>query len=213
MTDQLIATKRVDLGAFVARRASQLQNEYLENRASAVAVLAKLRHGVALPLGANIELIGLTTAGLERDDQSLPDAPTPRERAAYAALTLFALHQQAHRSRRMHREGYSMGRSARLLGKHSHAEEAVRRRFNELGTATEWNEIVHHARGLVTQFRAFDIPLDYGRLARDLLSLQSAESALHVRNAWGRDFYRTNSPEESGEPPVAGDDEPSGQND
>lgn len=182
--------ERVELGAFVAQRATRLQEGYLDSMSGAVAELAKLRRGISLHLGDDIELVGLTTAGLEPDDGSVSDAPTYREQAAYAALTLFALHQQSHRSKRMHRAGYSFGSSARLLRTHSGADDAVRRRFNALGTATDWNELVHHARGLIQQFRAYDVPLDYGRFARDLLSLRFPASASDVRNRWGRDFYR-----------------------
>jgi CRISPR system Cascade subunit CasB len=155
-----------------------------------VAALAKLRHGVGLPPGADLELIGLTTAGLYPENARLPDDPTDQEHAVYAAVTLFALHQQSHRGKRMHLPRYSFGRTARLLGKHSGADEAVRRRFNALGTATTWDELIHHARGLIQQFRAHDIPLDYARFAVDLLRLRRQATASAVRNAWGRDFYR-----------------------
>ena len=179
--------ERVDVAARVAR----LQDEYLNDTSHAVASLARLRRGVAAPPGADLELIGLTTANLYPEDERLPDEPTDAEHAVYTAICLFALHQQSHRSERMHRPGFGFGRSARILATRSGTEDAVRRRFTALGTATTWEEAVHHARGLVQQFRAFDVPLDYGRFARDLLGLRSPRGAARVRNAWGRDFYRT----------------------
>lgn len=190
MTSSNVTT---DLGEFVNVKTSELQNDYLDNRAHAVAQLAKLRRGVNLPIGSDIELIGLTTAGLEPEAGWLTDLPTDREQAAYTALSLFALHQQSSRAKRMHRTGYSFGRSARLLRKHSGNDEGVRRRFNALGTATTWDELRHHSRGLIQQFRAHDIPLDYARFAWDLLKLRDPARADSVRNAWGRDFYRITS--------------------
>jgi len=201
---------------FVATNVTKLQNGYLENKADAVAGLARLRHGASRSLGDDPELIGLTIAGLETPRPGLSDGPTLDERAAYTAITLFALHQQSHRTRRMHRIGYSMGRSARLLGRHSlskeqrkKADNPVRRRFNALGTATSWDETVHHARSLIGQFRAFGIPLDYGRFAQDLVLLQDSTTSQAVRTAWGRDFYRTKDKDDeatAADEPAASDD-------
>lgn len=176
----------------VATRAARLQKQYAENLSSAVAELALLRRGVSQKPGQDPRLIPLTIADLHEDPLRLTDEPSDGEYAAYTALTLFALHQQSHRSASMHRIGYSFGRSARLLGKKSNAQDAVRRRFTAVGTATSWDEALHHARGLIQQFRAHGIPLDYGRFAADLLRLRVPRTADGVRLAWGRDFYRTN---------------------
>ena len=110
--------------------------------------------------------------------------------AAFAAITLYAVHQQSRRETSLHRDGYSFGRSARLLAKHSNTREAVRARFAAVGTATSWDETLHHARGLVQQFRQYSIPLDYGQFARDLFDLQQPTTADRVRLRWGRDFFR-----------------------
>lgn len=198
--------KRVDVGAYVGARIQQLQERYLSGHdAAAVADLARLRRGVGLPPGRDIELTGLAIGGLYDEDVHLPDAPTDAEHAVYAAMTLYSLHQQSQRTRRMHQRGYSFGRSARLLGAQSKADEAVRRRFAALGTATSWDEVTHHARGLVQQFRAHGIPLDYERLARDLLFLRNSAWADGVRNSWGRDFYRIRWGDQPGEAAPDGD--------
>ncbi len=67
-----------------------------------------------------------------------------------------------------------------------------------------------HARGLVTQFRAAPIPLDYGQFAVDLLDWQDPTRRTGVRLRWGRDYYRaehatenpstTDAPEEEQQP-------------
>ncbi|MDT0157644.1 type I-E CRISPR-associated protein Cse2/CasB [Microbacterium sp. ARD32] len=193
MTTTAAVPLSAHLREHVASRATRLQKEYRENVSSAVADLAMLRRGVAQHPGQDARLIPLTIAGLHKNPQGLlDDIPTDAEYAAFAALTLFALHQQSHRTASMHRNGYSFGRSARLLGKRSNAQDAVRRRFTAVGTASSWEETLHHTRGLIQQFRAHDIPLDYGRFAVDLMRLRSLRTADGVRLAWGRDFYRTN---------------------
>jgi CRISPR system Cascade subunit CasB len=123
--------------------------------------------------------------------------------AAYTAITLYAVHQQS-RGQGMHRSGQGLGRAVRILRTRAGGAEAVRRRFEALGTAETFAEVVHHARGLITQLRGQDIPLDYGALADQLFSLQFRDGASRVRLAWGRDFYRATSEDsESPDNPVA----------
>lgn len=187
------------LAEHVSARANRLQNAYLKDRAEAVAELAVLRRGLSQQPGDDVRLVGLTIAGLYPNPKGLGDEPLPAEIAAYAALTLFALHQQSHRDARMHRSGYSFGRSTRLLGRRSGAPKAVRARFTALATAATWDETMQHARGLIQQLRTHGIPLDYGQFARDLLDLQRSSAADRVRLVWGRHFYLEHDPEDDGE--------------
>lgn len=195
------------LAEVVAQRASTLQDEYHADKSAAVRDLAILRRGVSQRPGADARLVGLTMAGIHPDPTGLSDDPTDAERAAYAALTLFALHQQSQRTKSMHRKDYSFGRSARLLGRRSNAQDAVRRRFTAVATATTTDELLHHARGLVQQLRAHEIPLDYGRFARDLYFLQQPSAADRVRLAWGRDFYRVRHAEDDRDSADTADDD------
>lgn len=185
------------LRAHVGRRAARLQDRYHANSSVAVADLALLRRGIAQKPGSDLRLVELTIAGLYPLEERLPDAPTAAEHAAYTALTLFALHQQSKRSTSMHNTDYPFGRSARILGRRTNARDAVRARFNAVATATSWEETVHHARGLISQFRAADVPLDYAQFAVDLLRLQSPASAERVRLTWGRDFYRVDTDDDA----------------
>ncbi len=204
-------TERADrVEAYVSARVGGLQARYQANASAAVGDLARLRRGVGAPIGSDLELLGLALADSETSlfdgTRRLPDEPTAEEHAAYAAVTLFALHQQSRRDASMHRTGYSFGRSARLLGKRVD-RDSVSRRFTALGTATTWDEAVQHARGLIQQFRQQRVPLDYGRFARDLFDLRAGRGD-RVRMAWGRDFYRVKHPDDDIETDtdLAGDD-------
>lgn len=191
--------------SFVEARVRHLQHGYLADHSDAVAALAKLRRGVGLPVDADIELFGLALSGpsieLLDEERFRPDEPTPEERAAFAAVTLYALHQQSRRDAPLHHRGYGLGRSARLLAR-TVDRDSVRQRFTALGTATTWGESVQHARGLIQQFRQHKLPLDYGRFARDLYDLDTG-SGDRVRMTWGRDFYRLRHAEDDADTSVA----------
>ena len=178
------------VGTFVDERVRRLQNDLLSGhptrRAGAVADLARLRRGVAKPVGSLPELWRLTLDG----------APlgTTNEAAAYTAITLYAVHQQS-RPDRMHRPGHGLGRAVRLLEERQPRAERERmappHRFHALATASSFTGVVHHARALITQLRGEGIGLDYGQFADQLVDLQRPDTAARVRLAWGRDFYRS----------------------
>lgn len=161
------------------------------------AVLARLRRAVGKPPGWDPELWELTLADVPGRIGS--DAPTTQERAVHTAITLYAVHQQS-RPETMHVRGYGLGRSVCLLASATQAESAVRRRFDAAATATSFDEVVHHLRGLVTQLRSHRVPLDYGQLADDLLQLQDPRKVDAVRLRWGRQYYRVDRDEAPGAP-------------
>lgn len=185
---------------FVEERVSALQRLYRANSSAGVGALARLRRGVGRSPAADLELFGLalpedarTSVRLHDPRRHLPDdTTTDEERAAFAAITLYAVHQQSRREVALHRVGrrFTFGQSVQSLGAKSNSPSAVRARFSAVGTAATWDETLYHARGLIQQFRQHSIPLDYGRFARDLFDLQHLARADRVRLRWGRDFYR-----------------------
>lgn len=177
------------LGELIDERIRGLQQRYLNNVSSAVSDLAALRRASSSPPGADPRVWELTLAGLGTP-AGAPDDPTAEERAAHAALGLYAIHQQS-RVRPMHVPGRGLGRACFELGRKTAAEAAVRRRFQALGTAATFPEAMHHARGLIRQLRSADVPLDYAQFADDLVALQSPSGAQRVRLQWGRDYHRT----------------------
>ncbi|HEX5407460.1 MAG TPA: type I-E CRISPR-associated protein Cse2/CasB [Pseudonocardiaceae bacterium] len=208
MTEDVTATptppvgSRDDLwtpaGRLVDRRIRKWQRDLLGDRPSAqaasLAVLARLRRGAGKPADEVPDILALTVAA-ELAGPDAPDAPTRQETAAHHALTLYALHQQS-RTKPMYRMGDSLGRALRrLLGQNepSLPPDPITRRFQILITADSFNEFVHHARGAVQLLRGAQsnaIPLDYGRLADELVQWQTPGGAAHVRRKWARDFYR-----------------------
>ncbi|WFR83731.1 type I-E CRISPR-associated protein Cse2/CasB [Arthrobacter sp. Y-9] len=184
-------TERPGLAQNIDARIRKIQRIYLEGHRPLVAgTLARLRRAVATEPGSDPWVWHEAVEGLPTELAGQGDAASPGERAAYAAMTLYAVHQQS-KSMPMHQTGPSLGRAVRRLGTPEGAEgasAAVKRRFDALMTSTTFNELQHHSRGLIQQLRAADIALDYGRFAEDLRLLQNPVAANSVRLRWGRDY-------------------------
>jgi CRISPR system Cascade subunit CasB len=184
------------VGTVVHDRVQNLQEGIRANRSAAVAALARLRRGLGKPAGSVNDILQYTVAD-EFIGHGAGDEPTAAENAAHIALTLYALHQQS-QSERMHQRGWGLGRAVRRL----HPDEPgvppnpVLRRFQVLGTSDSLDELVHHARGMVQLLRAKQVPLDYGLLADQLVTWQRPAGASVVRLWWGREFYRTTTPDD-----------------
>lgn len=180
------------LGLEINKRINELQHQYLSNKSSAPrAMLAELRRGVDRPAGSIPAIWDLTVADLPGTPSDTSAAPTREENAAHAALTLYAVHQQS-RPEPMHKPRVGLGAAVRALaGPDAAPDNPARRRFDIVATATTLDETLVHLRGLVQQFRAGGIALDYGQLADDLLFLQVPSQVARVRLRWARQYYRT----------------------
>jgi len=190
------------LGTLVDARVGDLQRRYRRNQSTGVSDLAALRRAAVAAPGSDPRVWELTLAGLDVP-AGTSDEPTRDERAAHAALTLYAVHQQS-QSKPMHQAGHGLGRSVRALVLPDRSnEKAVRRRFEALGTASTFAELMDHARGLVRQLRSAGVPLDYGRLADDLAVLQDPAAAAGVRLRWGREYHRARPVDGPGHPTAA----------
>lgn len=184
---------RTEVGRYVGGRVARLQARMLAGGDGPTrAALAKLRRGVGQPIAADPELWGVVFDGFPSAWLGRDDLPSRSEEATFAAMTLFAVHQQS-KSEPMHVPGRGLGDAVRRLASPENAEELSRpvlRRFNALATADSFEEVLHHARGLVQQLRAESIGLDYGILAEDLAALQDPRKADSVRLRWARAFHR-----------------------
>ncbi|NLE80256.1 MAG: type I-E CRISPR-associated protein Cse2/CasB [Rhodococcus sp.] len=189
MTSTPPTDRRDALRRHVSTRVSSLQAGYLAETSSAAASLARLRRAVNSEPGSDPAVWSEIFEGLPEVLVGRTDSPSTHERAAHSAITLFAIHQQS-KDIPMHQRGVGFGTAVRRLGVHTGNPDSVLRRFHAVGTATAFSEVLHHARGLITQLRSARIPLDYGRFAVDLADLQFPRSADRVRLAWGRDYYR-----------------------
>ncbi|MBO4208857.1 type I-E CRISPR-associated protein Cse2/CasB [Micromonospora echinofusca] len=188
------ARRRSELGDHVARTIGTLQARVLSTvpHPEAVSALARLRRGIGRTPGFDFtlerylqvpeHLLGHRPA----DDAEAADT----EHAVHDAVTLYALHQQSRRER-MHVDRRGLGQALSDLVRRSTGPDGVRRRFAALGTASTYPESIHHLRSLITMLREHQIPLDYGLLADDLLTLRRPFGRPKVQAIWGREFFRS----------------------
>lgn len=180
------------LNRYAAQQIAGLQHAYLRGDPGARSRLAQLRRCDPVD---DEQLLQAWEAAFEDPPVALigaGDAPSMPERALVSALHLYAVHQQS-KSARMHVGGVGLGAAIKRLanpGDAASQEKPVMRRYHALSTATEFGEAMHHLRGLVSRFRAEDIPLDYARLATDLFFLSMPATRTSVRLAWARDLVR-----------------------
>lgn len=185
----VVRTPLGEVGRLVARRVRFL--EETRDRSGTVAMLAHLRANVGRDPGTDPRVWQLTMDGVPGTPRG--DDPSVEELAVHAALTLYALHQQA-RPTGMHAPGVGLGRAVARLervtgGSEPDRTSPVRRRFDAVVTSDGLTEAVQHLRGLVSQMRGAGLGLDYGMLADDLDQLQRPGGADVVRRRWARQYH------------------------
>lgn len=193
--DTAPARRPTSLAESVGATANRLQQQFLsttDERAasSARAALAVLRRGAGTkpldqPLIAEMVLEQLTPP-LDGALRGLGDDFSNSERAAYNALTLFALHMQS-ADRPFHIRGRSFGAAAGILYRQEGASGSIKPRFDAMISARDETSRLVHARSLITLMRSREIGFDYGRFAADLRTLAGPKRA-GVLLRWGRDF-------------------------
>ncbi len=194
---------------YVSQRVAKLQGMLLSDagHSAAARTLAELRRAVSSAPGADPSIWVIEFEEMPTCLRGTLNEPSAGEWAVHGALTLFAVHQQSQRTS-MHQVGapYSLGASVRAFVKRrvekkdsAYADTEDGRlptRFAALVTAVSMGERMHYLRQIVQLLRGESIPLDYGRLARDLYDLQNPYRADAVRLAWGRAYTRSPQPEQ-----------------
>jgi CRISPR system Cascade subunit CasB len=185
-------TRDTALGDHVARTVGSLQARLLRDppQPQAVSALARLRRVIGHDPGFDYTLEDYLYVPDELLGTRRTETATDAEYAVHDAVSLYALHQQSRRER-MHVDRRGLGRAVAELAHASSGPDGVRRRFAALGTASTYQESIHHLRGLITMLRGHQIPLDYGLLAEDLYTLRRPGGRQRVQAIWGREFFRS----------------------
>ncbi len=177
---------RGSVGSYVAKRIESLTQT--RNQSGGRAALARLRRGIGHEPGEIPMLWGEFLLELPEELRSRSSRPTRAEWAIYAALTLFAMHQQG-KEETMHRKGIDLGRATARLVSDREDQERIWPRLNRVALACDMQELNYHLRQLIQILKSEDIPLDYVRLAEDLYDHQGEDTVNRVRLQWGRSFF------------------------
>ncbi|WP_081715654.1 type I-E CRISPR-associated protein Cse2/CasB [Actinoalloteichus caeruleus] len=176
----------------VSERVAVLQDGYLKGRSSAMLEIARIRRAFGHSPGVDLSILKCTFTP-ELVSGWYSDRPSPQEIAAHHAITLYALHQHV-RGKPMHAPGWGVGRAVRELypGSELGPRGVVARKFGMLMNDPDLEVLVHHLGGLVRLLRGRAVPLDYGRLADQLLRWQIYEDGRNrILRVWGREYHRT----------------------
>ncbi|HHU10553.1 MAG TPA: type I-E CRISPR-associated protein Cse2/CasB [Intrasporangiaceae bacterium] len=181
---------------------SRLQGGYLSRPRStseSVRALALLRRSLGAAGSTDPRMWALVLADMpERlvgpTSRSITE-PTAAEKAVLAALTTYAVHQQAQQMP-MHVVGVGLGEATRRLAAGGGddpggLDDAVVQRMHRVAMAQNDNLRQQSLRALITLMRSATppVPLDYGRLAADLYLLQDLRYAPQVHLVWGRQLH------------------------
>ena len=135
------------LAWWVAKQVESLGEGYMKNDAGAVGRAARLRSVAARGALVNAdawEALGGFPTTLRGHDDELSRA----ERAAFAALATFAVHQQAQRTQLVHVPKQGLGSALRRLGADHPSDAPIVRRFRALVAAQSYDAAVRHLTGL-----------------------------------------------------------------
>jgi len=171
---------------FVRRKIEMLNEDSPKSHAAC----AKLRRAIGKPPGSTPDIWDVTLQGAPDRWQSRNGGASYEEWAVHTTLTLYALHRQGKLESMSDEENSFAAAVARIILKDEGRLEATRRRFNAVATATDFTELIYHARGIIQLLKAENIRMDYPLFAQDLYVFRFPGGADKTRLQWGEDFYR-----------------------
>lgn len=175
--------------SFIEGRISQLNQT--SNEAAVRATFAKMRRGLGKSPAASPENWELTLQGVPEGLTGKGLEPSWGEWAIHISLTLYSFHQQGKslQAESMHEKGQYLGKALQRLIKTDEESPRIKKRFDQLVTANNLEEIANYLRGIVQLLKAEEYPLDYSALGQDLYLWQNPATRDGVRLRWGRDYY------------------------
>ncbi len=136
----------------------RLERILMQNEAAVRGELANLRRGVGRVPGDLPALWGMLFDQLPDDMLGQYAQPSRAEWAIYAAVTLYALHQQGKDPQResMNQQGVSLGRAAAILvwKEGEGARERIARRFHQVALSSDMEGLTYYLRGFVQLLRS-----------------------------------------------------------
>lgn len=180
----------------VYKIASSLSSNRSESTAYVRTALSRLRRAAGAQPGDDpmtwVFVMEELLTNLPEHEIGRGDEPSTGEWAAFTAMTMFALHQQSHKTS-MHQQHRSIGHAVGELRWRS-GSESIKARFDALQTAPTPKALQYHLRSIISLLNSYQIPLDYGLLGQDLKKLRNPKLRPGVIVRWGRDYVRARYP-------------------
>ena len=201
-----MSSKSDELAKYIHKTVERLQDEYKDNSSWAKKQLALLRRVANRSIGDSPETWDVLY------DKSFPESligmgqedPTWGEKAAFFALTLYAVHQQSKRHGvHVKTEEGSQPQTLGVAVREFHNatkkdpdkelfDSSIYRRFITMVHSQTIEGVAHHLRSLIKLFRTQDsITLDYSALAKDLYDFQDPGRRKAVQLNWARQLYQS----------------------
>ena len=188
--------RKEEISSFVYRKI--LYITAVSDTGEGKAILSKLRRGIGHAPGEIPELLGVILTDMPEKFMAKGDntEPTKEEWACYAALTLFAMHQQGNDLKKDPvnvSEDVSMGRAMSeyvSFSGDSNARERMAVKLQTLASAKDIKELNYYLKSVIQLLKTKGISLNYPQLAKDIYECQFEDSRFHVFLRWGQDFYR-----------------------
>ena len=168
-----------DIARIVSDRVRAIQAMYVNGTPTGRMIVARLTHASALPPGDD------PTATMWALD-GIPAGPDPHEpngvqRAAWAAVTQYAVCQHGVHHKRMHVDGVTPGRPFNRLIR---MDANVRPLVDRLLAARDQREAIVRLTPVIRMLHQHLIGMDWGLLAADLTMLADPARIRAVRLAW-----------------------------
>lgn len=173
----------------------RLQGDYLADPSlarhhSARATLAELRRGGSLDISKDPLALGKVLFAMQGEfSEQLAgkgDEPSPSEKAAFVALTLFGVHMQG-TNQPVHVPGFSFAAACGQLNAQG-TSDSIKPRIDAMLLANDEQARLTHIRSLVNLLRSKEIGFDYGLFARDIRGLSDPAKRPGIQIRWSRDF-------------------------
>ena len=174
------------------------------------AVLASIRSAASMTSPRAQKVWPIMMDKLEKSMLSKNGQPTHAETAIYAALRLYAIHQQSSRDafvygssgRDASADGLTFFQALANLRRNSDTREALDRRVQALFGTTNVNSVINSMTHLIDILKATNPTqnIDYPKLANDLYWFQTSyQDATQTRLKWGQQYYQFIKPTTEGE--------------
>lgn len=164
------------------------------------AILASIRSAASMTSPRAQKVWPIMMDKLEKSMLSKDGQPTPAEVAIYAAIHLYAIHQQSQElfvfgsaGKEESADGLTFFSALANLRRNSETREALDRRVQALFGTTNVNSVVNSMTHLIDILKATNPTqkIDYPKLANDLFWFQKGNQyTKKVRLSWGQEYYQ-----------------------